>query len=266
MIVAQGIATTRGHLAGLSLAVKSGEVLALMGPNGSGKSTLLNVLSGDLAPTAGSVRIAGAELGQWSGAELATLRAVLPQSSHVAFPISVADLVAIGRLPYRHLGKGSDRAAVAWALEAVGLEHLAHRAYQRLSGGERQRVQMARVLAQIWQPPKVNGTGDSEPRLLLLDEPTNNLDPAQRLAIMHLVRRLADRGIAIVVVLHDLTEALRFADLGLLLRDGRAVAQGPVAEVLTPRHIAVAFDIEAAILTDPRGASHVTVLGRKSAS
>jgi iron complex transport system ATP-binding protein len=261
MIVARDIATTRGHLTDLSLAVKPGEVLALMGPNGSGKSTLLNVLSGDLAPTAGSVRIAGAELSHWSGAELATLRAVLPQSSHVAFPISVADLVAIGRLPYRHLGKGSDRAAVAWALEAVGLDHLAHRAYQRLSGGERQRVQMARVLAQIWQPP-----GNDAPRLLLLDEPTNNLDPAQRLGVMHLVRRLADRGIAIVVVLHDLTEALRFADLGLLLRDGRRVAQGRIGEVLTPPHIAAAFDIEAAILTDPRGSSHVTVLGRKSAS
>lgn len=261
MIDAENIATTRGNLSGLSLSVKPGQVLALMGPNGSGKSTLLNVLSGDLQPNAGSVRIAGQPLRHWSGAELATLRAVLPQSSHVAFPISVTDLVAIGRLPYRHLGRGSDRAAVAWALEVVGLDHLAHRAYQRLSGGERQRVQMARVLAQIWQP-----VGDDAPRLLLLDEPTNNLDPAQRLAVMHLVRRLADRGITVVVVLHDLTEALRFADQGLLLREGRAVAEGAIAEVLTPPHIAAAFDVEAAILTDPKGASHVTVLGRKAAS
>ncbi|WP_374375940.1 heme ABC transporter ATP-binding protein [Dongia sp.] len=261
MIRADNIATTRGHLADISLKVEPGEVLALMGPNGSGKSTLLHVLAGDLPPRVGSVVVAGRKLGDWSPAELATIRAVLPQTAHVAFPITVADLVAIGRLPYRHHGAGGERAAVAWALDAVGLTDFAGRSYQRLSGGERQRVQFARVLAQIWQP-----MGACVPRLLLLDEPTNNLDPAQRLGIMHLVRRLAGQGIAIVIVLHDLTEALRFADQGLLLRDGRVVAQGAVGDVLTPQNIAAAFDVEAAILTSSGGTCHVTVLGQKSAS
>ena len=261
MIRAENICVTRGNLTDISLHLAPGEILALMGPNGSGKSTLLHVLAGDLKPRAGSVTVAGRALKEWHTAELATRRAVLPQSSQVVFPIAVADLVAIGRLPYRHHGSGSERAAVAWALEAVGLTSFAHRSYQRLSGGERQRVQFARILAQIWQP-----AGTREPSLLLLDEPTNNLDPAQRLGIMQLVRRMAGQGIAIVVVLHDLTEALRFADRGLMLREGRVVAQGPIRDVLTPDHIAAAFDVEAMLLTDPTGTSHVTVLGQKAAS
>lgn len=100
------------------------------------------------------------------------------------------------------------------------------------------------MLAQIWRPE-----GFGEPRLLLLDEPANNLDPAQRLAVMRRIRSLADSGLAIVVVLHDLTEALRFADQGLLLRDGWTLAQGPIGEVVTPGLMAAAFDVEAAIIT-----------------
>ncbi|MBL8709955.1 MAG: heme ABC transporter ATP-binding protein [Rhodospirillaceae bacterium] len=260
MIAAEGICTTRGNLAGISLRAEPGTVLALMGPNGSGKSTLLHVLAGDLAASSGSVRLQGRPLAAWPAAALATIRAVLPQTSQVAFPIQVTDLVAIGRLPHRGLARGGDAEAVAAALTALGLQHLAHRPYQRLSGGERQRVQFARVLAQIWRPP-----GETSPRLLLLDEPTNNLDPAQRLALMQLVRRLAGQGTAVVAVLHDLTEALNFADHGLLLRDGRVVAGGPIHDVLTPAAIAAAFDVEAVILAGPLGSSHVAVLGEKPA-
>lgn len=259
-IRAKGIATARGALRDVSLAVASGQVLALMGPNGSGKSTLLNVLSGDLRPHSGSVEIAGRPLAAWDASDLAMRRAVLPQNSHVAFPITVGDLVAIGRLPYRHGRPGSERAAVAWALEAVGLGSFSHRSYHRLSGGERQRVQFARVLAQIWSP---DGAGND--RVLLLDEPTNNLDPAQRLGIMRLVRQLADQGIAVVVVLHDLSEALRFADSGLLLHCGKVVAQGVITDVLSPAHIASAFEVEVGILTDQEGLRHVAVVDQRRA-
>jgi iron complex transport system ATP-binding protein len=260
LLRARQIATERGALADISLEVAPGEVLALMGPNGSGKSTLLNVLAGDLQPRAGTVEIGGLQLAAWDPSDLATRRAVLPQTSHVAFPVTVGDLVAIGRLPYRYHGRGSEGEAVAWALEAVGIAHLAHRSYQRISGGERQRAQFARVLAQIWSPVAA-GPG----RLLLLDEPTNNLDPAQRLGILQLLRRLANQGIAVVVVLHDLSDALRFADQGLLLRGGRMVAQGAIANVLTPWHIGIAFDVEAGILIDQRGHPHVTVIGQRRA-
>lgn len=260
VVRAQGISTDRGALKDISLAVGPGEVMALMGPNGSGKSTLLNVLSGDLRPHAGTVEIAGKSLVAWKAIDLAWRRAVLPQTSHVAFPVTVEDLVAIGRLPYRQRSRGRERDAISWALEAVGLRHLAHRSYQRLSGGERQRVQFARVLAQIWSP---DGVGQGQ--LLLLDEPTNNLDPAQRLGILQLIRRLADQGTAVVVVLHDLSEALRFADRGLLLKGGRTVARGAVADVLCPGHIATAFEVEAAILTDQRGHPHVTVIDQRRA-
>jgi len=255
MIRAASIATTRGHLRDISLLARPGRVLALMGPNGSGKSTLLHVLAGDLAPVAGEVQLLSRPLSAWNRTELAMQRAVLPQASQVAFPVRVRDLVGIGRLPYRGHAKGADRLAVTESLSAVGLAPLADALYHRLSGGEKQRVQLARVLAQIWQPRE-----DAAPRLLLLDEPTNNLDPAQRLAVMACVQSLARRGLAIVVVLHDLSEALRFADDGLLLRDGRVLAQGSIHDVLTPDLIAAAFDVTAAIVVGNGHPAVVTMI------
>ncbi|MBK8158786.1 MAG: ATP-binding cassette domain-containing protein [Rhodospirillaceae bacterium] len=257
MISAAGIATTRGHLRDISLRAERGKILALMGPNGSGKSTLLHVLAGDLSPIAGDVRLLSRPLSAWDRTALAMHRAVLPQASQVAFPVRVRDLVGIGRLPYRGCAKGTDRASVADSLAAVGLASLADALYHRLSGGERQRAQLARILAQIWQPP-----GDAAPRLLLLDEPTNNLDPAQRLAVMACVQCLARRGVAIVIVLHDLGEALRFADEGLLLRDGRTLAQGPIQDVLTPDLIGAAFDVTAAIVVGNGHPAMVAMSGR----
>ena len=255
MISARGIATVRGHLRDISLLAEPGKVLALMGPNGSGKSTLLHALAGDLAPSACDIYLLSRPLKTWDRTALAMQRAVLPQSSQVAFPVRVRDLVGIGRLPHRGRAKGADRMAVSDSLAAVGLAPLADALYHRLSGGERQRVQLARVLAQIWQPP-----GDAAPRLLLLDEPTNNLDPAQRLAVMACVKSLARHGVAIVIVLHDLSEALRFADEGLLLRDGRTLAQGPIQDVLTPDLIGAAFDVAAAIVVGNGHPAMVTMI------
>jgi iron complex transport system ATP-binding protein len=233
-------------LQSVSLSLEPGEVLGLIGPNGAGKSTLLKVLSGELTPQGGTVAMSGRPLASWSAPERARVRAVLAQDTVLTFPFTAYEIALMGRYPFNN-GRATlhDREIAREALRYVDVAHLAQRLYPTLSGGERQRVQLARVLAQIWEPGGA--------RCLLLDEPTSSLDLAHQHQALQGARRFAlEQGVAALVVLHDLNLAARFADRLLLLKDGRTAATGRPADVLTPHHLSGCFGVEALVMTHPR--------------
>ncbi|MFI5526591.1 ABC transporter ATP-binding protein [Streptomyces platensis] len=216
----------------LTLRAGSGRVVGLVGPNGSGKSTLLRCVYRALRPAAGTVRLDDADLHAMDARTGARLLAALPQEAGTEFDFTVAEVVAMGRLPHQR-GSGranaADSAHCARALERVGADHLAGRGFLGLSGGEKQRVLIARALAQ-------------DPRVLVLDEPTNHLDVAQQLAVLALVR---DSGLTVLTALHDLNLAALHCDELYVLARGRIVAAGPPHDVLTPELLAEVFGVRA---------------------
>ena len=262
MLVARDINFSRGHrqiLTAVSGEVRPGRVTALVGPNGAGKYTLLKLFSGELTPASGLIEINGQALARWAGRDIAQRRAVLPQESHLAFAFPAREVVMMGRFP--HL-RGSETARDAEicgdALAKVEAGHLAERLYPTLSSGEKQRVQLARVLAQIWEPPS------SGPRCLLLDEPTAGLDLAHQHDALRLAQEWARNGAVVLAVLHDLNLAMTYADDAWVLESGRLVAAGPVVEVLTAPLIARVFNVSAELLPRP-GESRPVLLTRPRA-
>lgn len=210
-------------VAAVDLDVMRGEMVGLLGPNGSGKSTLLRLLAAGLTPETGRIRYLGRELATWHRAELARSIGVVTQAEEIAFPITVRELVAMGRYP--HLGPwrregGADRAAVADALSLCELDDIAHRPMLEISGGERQRARVARALAQ-------------QPATLLLDEPTASLDIAHEMALLELLARLRTAGVTIVMATHNINVAARFCDRLVLMHHGRLAAAGPPIDVMT---------------------------------
>jgi iron complex transport system ATP-binding protein len=223
----------------LTLAIPAGRISAILGPNGCGKSTVLHAMTRILRPSCGAAMLDGQEICNVPANRLARRLAILPQSPHAPDGISVRDLVSFGRFPYRSWFGDSDAAglpAIARALKAVGLLDEADRPLSTLSGGMRQRAWIAMTLAQ-------------ETEYLLLDEPTTFLDPAHQIEVMDLVRRLnRDMGKTIVIVLHDLSLAARYADYVVMLKNGRISAHGTPAEALTSESIRKVFGIEAELL------------------
>lgn len=230
----------------ISLELIPGEVLAIVGPNGAGKSTLLQVMSGDLLPQAGIVRLEGRALKDWAPLALARRRSVMPQAARLGFPLPARDVVALGRLPFERLyDRSINQAAVAAAIGAADIAHLAARSYATLSGGEQQRVQLARAMAQLDLEAATQGAGGAAP-LLLLDEPTASLDLAHAHGVLRLARRLAGQGVAVAAVLHDLGLAHAYADRVAVLQQGRLLALDVPARALTPEILAQAFAVDAA--------------------
>ena len=211
-------------LHGLAMDALPGTLTAIVGPNGSGKSTLIKAFCGDL-PYEGNIHLNGVEIAQPKPWDLAAMRGVLPQASTLAFPFHAIEVVRIGLTS----GRGADHAGRAEAaLTRVGLKDHAHRYYQELSGGEQQRVQLARVLAQIWEPIAEDG-----PRWLMLDEPVSSLDIAHQLQVMSIACNFAQAGGGVVAVMHDLNLTGLFADHVLIMAEGKVLAAGPPAEVMT---------------------------------
>ncbi|MCC2315316.1 putative F420-0 ABC transporter ATP-binding protein [Cellulomonas xiejunii] len=222
-----------------------GCLTGLLGPNGAGKTTLLRLVAGLLEPAAGAVLVSdpgaldpGPTVPVHTMARQVRARhvALLEQSSDAAVPLSVREVVALGRIPYRTLwGTDTDAGAVDRALAAASATHLAERPWATLSGGERQRVHIARALAQ-------------EPSLLLLDEPTNHLDVSAQLALLGFVRGL---GVTTVAALHDLNLAAAYCEHVLVLSEGRLAAAGSPADVLTPALVRDVYGVDAHVLTHP---------------
>ena len=231
---------TRTVVADVDLAVRAGELTALVGPNGAGKSTLVHTLAGDLEPLAGSVELQGDPLPSLRPLEAARRRAVLPQDGTVAFPFTVDQVVRMGRSPWlRTDAVALDDALVEWAMAACAVTEMADRPVPHLSGGERARVMLARTLVQ-------------DTPVVLLDEPVAALDPHHAEEVLALLAARARAGDAVVVVLHDLTAAATHADRVVLLADGGVAVDGPPAAVMTTDILSQAYGAPLEVITHPR--------------
>jgi iron complex transport system ATP-binding protein len=249
MITASKLTFSRGSrliLDAIDGSLQPGRVTALLGPNGVGKSTLLKLFSGELEPAGGVIELGGRTLNKWDSRELARRRAVLPQESHLAFAFPVREVVMMGRFPHLRGGETDhDREVCQEALARVEAAELGDRLYPTLSSGEKQRVQLARVLAQIWEPPA------DGPRYLLLDEPTAGLDLAHQYQALRAAQEWARQGAVVLAVLHDLNLAMTYADDAWVLENNRIAAAGPVENVLSAALIERVFNVQAELLPRP---------------
>ncbi len=242
----------------LSVEIPAGQVTVIVGANACGKSTLLRGLARLLGPKAGVVLLDGEDVRSLPTKVVATRMGLLPQSPTTPEGITVADLVARGRYPHQRWFRQwtqADEAAVALALERTNTRDLAERTVDELSGGQRQRVWIALALAQ-------------ETPLMLLDEPTTFLDLAHQVEVLDLLADLnTEQGRTVVIVLHDLNLACRYADHLIAMKDGAIVTQGPPAEVMDPDVVRRVFGLEARIIDDPlTGTPLVLPLPRASAA
>lgn len=267
MLQAHGIAVQRGErqiLSDIDLSLPAGQVIGVLGANGAGKSTLLAALAGELSPSAGRITLNGRPLSAWPAAELASCRAVLPQSPSLQFDLPVATVIGMGAYPHaRHTRTGAPRtdsrdtaqAAIAEdqrilqrVLALADVQDLYERRYRRLSGGEQQRVHLARVLYQLLLARQ----GHDEYRVLMLDEPTASLDPRHQLHLLSAVHTLAhEENVAALLIVHDLNLAAGCCDRLLLLGQGRVAACGTPAQVLTPDTLRQVYGVEATVLPHP---------------
>lgn len=233
----------------LNLRVAGGKVTSIIGPNGCGKSTLLRALARLLPLQGGGIQLYGQALHALPGREVARRLAILPQGPTAPEGLSVEELVWFGRHPHQGrfpVRREEDRTAVQWALDQTGMRIFAGRPLDALSGGQRQRAWIAMSLAQ-------------QTDILLLDEPTTYLDLSHQLEVLHLAQRLnREQGKTVVMVLHDLNQAVRYSDEIIAMKGGEVYAQGPAGGVLTHDLLADVFGLKAHLLPDPdTGKPHV---------
>ena len=225
----------RPAISDIDLSIEPGELVALVGPNGAGKSTLLRAIAGLVEPAAGRIELGGSPIASLDRLAIARRLSVVPQLPSLPFATTVEEVVALGRLPHEHPIRGLrpvDRAAVAAAIDRVGVGHLLGRDARELSLGERQLVLLAMAVAQ-------------DAPVLALDEPTVHLDLRHQVEVMELLRDLAHNdGVTVVAVLHDMTLASHFFDRMVLINEGRLVADGPASEVLSASRIREVFGVD----------------------
>jgi len=223
-------------LKGFSFDVESGELVTILGPNGAGKSTLIKCMDGLLKPQKGDIKFDGESLLNMKREQIAKKIGYVPQSSTSLFPLTVFDMVLLGRRPHMSWGNGeNDKRKVLHALEMLNIEDLAMNNFNELSGGQQQKVIIARALAQ-------------ETEVLLLDEATSNLDIRHQLEVMQIIRRLVEElNILVIMIVHDLNVASRYSDKIIVMKDGKIVVSGIPNEVLTEDTIANVYEVEARV-------------------
>ncbi|ABM44455.1 hemin import ATP-binding protein HmuV [Bartonella bacilliformis Peru38] len=235
MIEATNICVQRGktHIINhITLQAKSGALTVIIGPNGSGKSTFIKALSGEISYS-GKITLNGYDVTQTKACKMATMRAILPQSTALAFPFLVHEVVRLGlSISQPGVTKTEFQNLPQQALEQVGLADYGDRYYHQLSGGEQARVQFARVLCQIWNP-----IYNQIPRWLILDEPIANLDVQHQLIVMNIAKNFAYRGGGVLAILHDLNLAAHYADKIILFKQGKIYCEGSVFHVLTTKNL-----------------------------
>lgn len=226
----------------LDITVKSGEITTIIGPNGSGKSTVLKALTRLLRYTGGAVYIGGEDLRSIDSRTLARKIGVLPQNHSAPPDFKVRDLIAFGRVPYQkwyQRASDEDMAVVEWAMRATGTWSLRDKFITECSGGESQRVWIATVLAQ-------------QPEILFLDEPTTYLDIAHQQETMRLVKKLnRENGIGVVMVLHDLGQALEVSDRIIVIKNGHKYSEGLPEEVITAKMLREVYSVDCEIIKIP---------------
>lgn len=231
-------------LSGISFVAQRSQTVGLLGPNGSGKSTLIRAMAGVIPCAYEGVKIGGKPTGDLSRRQLSRTLAFVPQHSESESELTVAEIVRLGRSPYRSAfssWRQSDQDAVQQALSLMKLNELANRPWQRLSGGERQRCQIARALSQ-------------QPDILLLDEPINHLDIQFQLELMRLISTLP---VTVIVALHDLNLAAKYCQHLVVLQEGQVVATGEPAAVLTPELIQKTWKVDARVNLTGKGSMNI---------
>lgn len=229
-------------ISGMDVSIPSGQITALVGPNGCGKSTLLRGLARLLKPRGGAVLLDGKAIHSMPTKELARELGILPQGPVAPEGLTVRELVAQGRYPHQRWFQqwsGEDERATQRALVMTNMVELADRPVDALSGGQRQRAWIAMTLAQ-------------ETRIVLLDEPTTFLDMSHQIEVMHLLRDLNRDGCTVVLVVHDLNLAARYAHHLIVMSEGKVKVTGAPADVMTPAMLREVFGVQADIVSDPR--------------
>lgn len=226
-----------------SFEVRVGEIVSLIGPNGSGKSTILKVISRLMKSNGGFVHLDGCDIHRLSTREVARSLAILPQGHQTPPDFTVRELIQYGRMPHRRWYEAmnsEDSAIIEWAIRQTQMEDFAERYVNSLSGGERQRAWIAMALAQ-------------KPKILLLDEPTTYLDICHQLEIMELIKGLnKDLGITVIMVLHDMNQAIGYSHRLLVINHGRLVTEGEPSAVLTRELMREVYRVEAEITRHPQ--------------
>jgi iron complex transport system ATP-binding protein len=232
-------------LKNFSVGFEPGKLTMIIGPNGSGKSTLLKIICNEITSYTGQVLYNGAPLSKKEQLSIAKKRAVLSQQSELVFPLSVEEVIMMGRYPHFDLSPTkNDMDICLMALKQMKVDDLRHRNYLTLSGGEKQRVHFARVLAQIWEQPE----GDY--RYLLLDEPIASLDLNYQHEFLKITKELTAKKTTTLAVIHDINLALQYADQVILIDAGSIIANGLPAEVITAQNLSTVYGIKCRILQD----------------
>ena len=229
-----------------SLEFEDGKLHVIMGANGAGKTTLLKLLAGAEKAEKGDVKLVNKSLDSFTPKELARTRAVLSQHYQLAFPVSVMDIIMMGRFPYfKNNPRPVDYSICKELLERLSIADLADRDYNTLSGGEAQKVQMCRVMAQIWE------ANESENKILFLDEPVSHLDVKYQYELLGIARQHCNKHVTVIAILHDINLALSFADRIVFIKKGQVIYDLHNLPLLTPEIIDDVFDVSSKIIYPP---------------
>lgn len=236
----------RQLLKNVSLNFEDNEFAVIMGQNGAGKTTLLKILAGSIKPTAGEVFLLDKKMETYDKVDLARKRAVMSQQYDITFPITVEEIVMMGRYPhFKDVPSKDDREIVHLSLNIMGVYDFRERNYNTLSGGEAQKVQMARVISQIWQ------NDSSEKKVLFLDEPVSSLDIHYQHIILKLVKEYSRKNILVVGVIHDINLAFEYADRVIFFKEGSLIKSYGTKEEINTEVIREVFEVDIGIIKNP---------------